>query len=86
MIIGGSGPELIFGGDGRDTIFAGSGADTIYAGFGPTLVHGGSGLDWIVGGGAKVVYDVLLFRSFRKLKPPEEKNSHLAGSNRHVAL
>lgn len=26
----------------------------------------------LVGGGAKVVYDVLLFRSFRKLKPPEE--------------
>ncbi len=31
----------------------------------------------IVGGGAKVAYDVLLFRSFRKLKPPEEKKSAL---------
>jgi predicted MFS family arabinose efflux permease len=26
----------------------------------------------IVGGGAKVLYDVLLFRSFRKVRPPEE--------------
>jgi MFS family permease len=26
----------------------------------------------LVGGGAKVVYDVLLYRSFRRLKPPEE--------------
>jgi hypothetical protein len=26
----------------------------------------------LLGGGAKVVYDVLLFRSFRALKPPEE--------------
>jgi MFS family permease len=30
----------------------------------------------IVGGGAKVAYDVLLFRSFRKLKPPEESASN----------
>jgi MFS family permease len=28
----------------------------------------------LLGGGAKVLYDVLLFRSFRKLKPPEEIN------------
>ncbi len=27
----------------------------------------------IVGGGAKVLYDVLLFRSFRRVKPPEEQ-------------
>jgi MFS family permease len=27
----------------------------------------------IVGGGAKVLYDVLLFRSFRKVRPPEEQ-------------
>jgi hypothetical protein len=27
----------------------------------------------LVGGGAKVAYDVLLYRSFRGLKPPEEK-------------
>jgi MFS family permease len=26
----------------------------------------------LVGGGAKIVYDLLLYRSFRKLKPPEE--------------
>ena len=26
----------------------------------------------LVGGGTKVLYDVLLFSSFRKLKPPEE--------------
>ena len=26
----------------------------------------------LVGGGTKILYDVLLFRSFRKLKPPEE--------------
>jgi MFS family permease len=26
----------------------------------------------LVGGGAKVIYDLLLYRSFRKLKPPEE--------------
>ena len=28
----------------------------------------------LLGGGAKVLYDVLLFGSFRKLKPPEEIN------------
>ena len=28
-----------------------------------------------VGGGTKVAYDVLLYRSFRRLKPPEEKAS-----------
>lgn len=27
----------------------------------------------LVGGGAKVTYDLLLYRSFRRLKPPEEK-------------
>jgi hypothetical protein len=26
----------------------------------------------LIGGGAKVTYDVLLYRSFRALKPPEE--------------
>jgi predicted MFS family arabinose efflux permease len=26
----------------------------------------------LVGGGAKVLYDALLYRSFRRLKPPEE--------------
>jgi MFS family permease len=28
----------------------------------------------LVGGGAKVLYDVFLYRSFRRLKPPEERN------------
>jgi predicted MFS family arabinose efflux permease len=28
----------------------------------------------LLGGGAKVLYDILLFRSFRKVKPPEEIN------------
>ena len=28
----------------------------------------------LVGGGTKVVYDLLLYRSFRRLKPPEEMN------------
>jgi predicted MFS family arabinose efflux permease len=30
----------------------------------------------LLGGGAKVLYDVLLFRSFSKLKPPEEIRTH----------
>jgi MFS family permease len=28
----------------------------------------------LLGGGAKILYDILLFRSFRKVKPPEEIN------------
>jgi predicted MFS family arabinose efflux permease len=28
----------------------------------------------LVGGGVKVIYDVLLYGSFRRLKPPEERN------------
>jgi len=27
----------------------------------------------VVGGGAKIGYDLLLYRAFRKLKPPEEQ-------------
>lgn len=41
----------------------------------------------LLGGGAKIFYDVLLFNSFRKLKPPEEidktmqaKQSHIGGA------
>jgi MFS family permease len=30
----------------------------------------------LVGGGAKVLYDVLLYRSFRRLKAPEERQAH----------
>ena len=29
----------------------------------------------LVGGGVKVTYDVILYGSFRKLKPPEEKHT-----------
>jgi predicted MFS family arabinose efflux permease len=29
----------------------------------------------VVGGGAKVLYDVLLLKSFRRLKPPEEQST-----------
>ena len=30
----------------------------------------------IIGGGAKIIYDGLLYKSFRKLKPPEETTRH----------
>jgi len=29
----------------------------------------------LIGGGAKVIYDILLYRSFRGLRPPEEMKS-----------
>jgi predicted MFS family arabinose efflux permease len=32
----------------------------------------------LVGGGSKVVYDALLYRSFRRLKPPEETQAQKA--------
>ena len=35
----------------------------------------------LVGGGAKVTYDVLLYRSFRRLKPPEEVTASAVQSN-----
>jgi len=31
----------------------------------------------LLGGGSKLLYDMLLFRSFRKLKPPEEMNQEV---------
>ncbi len=31
------------------------------------------GLPFFLAGGLKIIYDLLLFRSFRRLKPPEEK-------------
>jgi MFS family permease len=31
-------------------------------------------LPFFLSGGLKIVYDLLLYRSFRKVKPPEEKN------------
>ena len=33
----------------------------------------------LVGGGAKVTYDAILYRSFRRLKPPEERQPSLDG-------
>jgi hypothetical protein len=33
------------------------------------------GLPFFLAGGLKIVYDLLLFRDFRSLKPPEEKTS-----------
>jgi hypothetical protein len=27
----------------------------------------------VIGGGAKIGYDLLLYRGFRKLRPPEER-------------
>jgi predicted MFS family arabinose efflux permease len=32
-----------------------------------------AGVPFVVGGGLKVVYDLLLYRSFRRLRPPEER-------------
>jgi len=34
----------------------------------------------LVGGGTKVIYDLLLYRSFRRLKPPEEAVAVVSGS------
>ena len=31
----------------------------------------------VLGGGMKVIYDVLLFRNFRHLKPPEERGQEM---------
>jgi MFS family permease len=36
----------------------------------------------LIGGGAKVLYDILLFRSFRLLKPPEEIHSETRGGTK----
>ena len=30
----------------------------------------------VIGGGLKIVYDLLLYRNFRHLKPPEELATH----------
>jgi type III secretory pathway component EscT len=35
----------------------------------PTLLS----VPFFLAGGLKIVYDVLLYRSFRRMKPPEEK-------------
>jgi hypothetical protein len=33
----------------------------------------------VVGGAMKIAYDVLLYRAFRHLRPPEEKEGAVAG-------
>src|SRR5213594_577143 len=38
------------------------------------------GLPFFLAGGIKVVYDALIFLSFRKLRPPEEQGASLAGA------
>jgi predicted MFS family arabinose efflux permease len=37
------------------------------------MQHVAFGAPLVVGGGLKVVYDLLLYGSFRRLKPPEER-------------
>jgi MFS family permease len=52
----------------RNTFWA---AASSLAGF--LMQHVAFGTPLVVGGGLKVVYDVLLYGSFRKVKPPEER-------------
>ena len=33
-----------------------------------------------IGGGMKIVYDIVLYRSFRRVRPPEEMSDILAPS------
>jgi len=39
----------------------------------------------VLGGGMKIVYDLLLYRSFRHLKPPEERPLHNAELQTHLS-
>jgi hypothetical protein len=39
------------------------------------MQHVAFGAPLVVGGGLKILYDVLLYGSFRNLKPPEEKRN-----------
>jgi MFS family permease len=39
---------------------------------GPAVAAAGSGVPFFIGAGLKIVYDVLLYRSFRAVRPPEE--------------
>jgi hypothetical protein len=32
-----------------------------------------AGLPFVIGGGLKIVYDLLVLRAFRAVKPPEER-------------
>jgi len=45
---------------------------------GPAVQAPGAGLPFYLGGGLKILYDILLWRSFRKVHPPEEeaRSSH----------
>jgi len=52
----------------RNTFWA---AASSLAGF--LMQHVAFGAPLVVGGGMKIVYDALLYRSFRNVKPPEER-------------
>jgi hypothetical protein len=39
---------------------------------GPAISAAGAGIPFFIGAGLKVVYDVLLYRSFRGVRAPEE--------------
>jgi predicted MFS family arabinose efflux permease len=40
---------------------------------GPAVSAAGSGIPFVIGAGLKIVYDILLYRSFRALRTPEEE-------------
>lgn len=42
---------------------------------GPAMTAAGSGFPFFVGAGLKIVYDILLFRSFRNVRAPEESTA-----------
>jgi len=45
---------------------------------GPLLAHAALlSVPFLLSGGLKIVYDLLLYRSFRAIKPPEEKEEHV---------
>jgi MFS family permease len=41
---------------------------------GPAVSAAGSGIPFVIGAGLKIVYDILLYRSFRAVRTPEEQN------------
>jgi hypothetical protein len=40
---------------------------------GPAVSAAGSGIPFVLGAGLKIVYDILLYRSFRAVRTPEEQ-------------
>jgi MFS family permease len=44
---------------------------------GPAVQAAGTGLPFYLGGGLKILYDILLWRSFRKIHTPEEEARHI---------